>query len=468
MLEHPGLDSRTACRTSLQRLTGFTVVALLALAVHTARGATPGQQPSRLLYAEPLSTQWEGLVAAHSGASTGPAPEIVRFRALGQDFQLVLLQNEQLGPAPGSITLYTGTVSGARGSWVRLTREGDDLIGLIYDGAEYFGIEPVASLVVVLDPDVPQPGAGNMIYRLADLLIDPGLLACGTGEPVAPARSGAEGSWVSAAAATRALTTELAAAQTGPGYRLHVAPTADFEFASRFGSNAASEMLARLNIADGIFSTQAGVHLVADEPVIFTSTATPYPFSAAAAAELLTQASDYRLASGTSAGLTHLFTNKTFPGNVAGIAWMGSVCVARTGASLSTSAGISSVTSGLVAAHEIGHNLGAPHDGEAGSACESTAQDFLMAPRANGSSTLSPCGLGRIASVVSQRAGSYPACLVAISNPPASNPPITNSDGSPAPDGDGGGGGGTTDLLTLIGLLALALGRPLRKLCIPV
>jgi hypothetical protein len=35
-------------------------------------------------------------------------------------------------------------------------------------------------------------------------------------------------------------------------------------------------------------------------------------------------------------------------------------------------------TSGI-AAHELGHNFNAPHDGEAG-ACATTAQTFLMAP----------------------------------------------------------------------------------------
>src|SRR4029077_9789396 len=52
----------------------------------------------------------------------------------------------------------------------------------------------------------------------------------------------------------------------------------------------------------------------------------------------------------------------------------------------------STMMSALIAAHELGHNFNAPHDGEAG-ACSSTPQTFLMAPTINMSSQFSSCSL---------------------------------------------------------------------------
>jgi hypothetical protein len=56
----------------------------------------------------------------------------------------------------------------------------------------------------------------------------------------------------------------------------------------------------------------------------------------------------------------------------------------------------------LIAAHEIGHNFGAEHDGEAKSVCVSTPQTFLMAPSINGSGVFSQCSLDAIAPVVAK------------------------------------------------------------------
>jgi hypothetical protein len=49
----------------------------------------------------------------------------------------------------------------------------------------------------------------------------------------------------------------------------------------------------------------------------------------------------------------------------------------------------------LIAAHELGHNFNAPHDGEPG-ACVSTPQTFLMAPQINFSNQFSQCSLQQI------------------------------------------------------------------------
>jgi hypothetical protein len=50
-------------------------------------------------------------------------------------------------------------------------------------------------------------------------------------------------------------------------------------------------------------------------------------------------------------------------------------------------------TDSLIAAHEIGHNFNAEHDGEEGSPCEAEPETFIMAPRVNGSEEFSACSI---------------------------------------------------------------------------
>jgi hypothetical protein len=112
---------------------------------------------------------------------------------------------------------------------------------------------------------------------------------------------------------------------------------------------------------------------------------------------MLAEVSDWRIDSPRqrNTGLTHLFTGRNIDGRVVGMAYVNAVCSRRFGASLSESTTAPSF-SALIAAHEIGHSFGAPHDGESGSACATTPQDFLMAPRINGSQQFSACSLAQM------------------------------------------------------------------------
>ncbi len=81
-----------------------------------------------------------------------------------------------------------------------------------------------------------------------------------------------------------------------------------------------------------------------------------------------------------------------------GIAYTGALCSRRFGAGLSEGLGSTTFDS-LVAAHEIGHNFGAPHDGTSGacSSVDTSSADYLMEPTLNGSSTFSQCSLDEMA-----------------------------------------------------------------------
>ena len=109
-----------------------------------------------------------------------------------------------------------------------------------------------------------------------------------------------------------------------------------------------------------------------------------------------------------SLGLTHLYTGRDLDGSTVGVAFDNVLC--RNGPGAGLSEGNSSVTfDSLVAAHEIGHNFGAPHDGEAGGACESEPLDFIMAPVLNSSTQFSQC-----TKTIMQANAAQASCVVAL------------------------------------------------------
>jgi len=189
----------------------------------------------------------------------------------------------------------------------------------------------------------------------------------------------------------------------GPGAtsQIDFAVIGDYEFTSDKGADASLELTTRMNNVDGIFSMQLGVQINVNR--IDTFAANDDPFSDVTdSSDLLDDLTDYRFATPAqhANGLTHLFTGRTLEGSTVGIAYSEALCSRRYGAALTQ--GTHSVTlDSLIAAHEIGHNFGAPHDGTSGSACEAEPQDFLMAPRLNGSDQFSACSITQMQDDVS-------------------------------------------------------------------
>lgn len=332
-----------------------------------------------VLHSEPLFAY---RVAERSDAAKplAPATSTVSFNAFGRDFTLELEPNARLGMLEAELTLpagvgaYRGTLAGRPGSWARIVLTPDGPAGIVYDGSEIYGLETRADTAAATNDSA-------VIFRFADVYVTPGTLSCGTSEP----EDGAQ--------ALAALVGEFAPlAVLGASFNLNIGAVADFEFSQAFGAAAETALLTRLNNVDGIFSEQVGVQITVAETAVFTSSGDP--FEATAANTLLTELASYRSATPAqrSRGLTHMFTGRNLDGDTAGIAYLGALCSARFGSGLSE-ARRGAVIDTLVAAHEIGHNFGAPHDAQAGTACQSTPDTFLMAPRVNGSDRFSSCSL---------------------------------------------------------------------------
>jgi hypothetical protein len=386
------------------------------------------------------------------------AGEGISFEAYGRRFDLRLAPNERVQRAFGArasqAVALRGTVAGSPGSWVRLTRSGGGRWqGMFSDGTDVYAVEPVEAVHGALVQPATAPDGAPIVFRLADAWLPTGAAHCGT--VMADEAANALEAYEKVASQDTVVPT----ADGSPTRRLLVGVIADYEFARFFddeatGSTAEQAILARMNVVDGIFSAQLGVKIELAAPTVFRDAADP--FQRTDANELLAELRRYRAASGAelSRGVTHLMTGRDMDGETVGVAYLGTVCGG--GAASSLSEGTRSTTSAaLIAAHELGHNFNAPHDGDTNGACASAPVSFLMAPRLNGSQQFSDCSLGQMAALALNG-----QCLADI-NPAGAPPP-----GEPTPGdeqaSDTEGGGGSTGLALLI---ALVLPLLLRTAC---
>ena len=355
----------------------------------------------KVLYHEAIKIQTRAI---------GGRQQRMHVDAYGKSFDLLLEPNDGIRAAVPAgrqdIQPLTGTVEGQSGSWVRITQTRAGWRGMLFDGQELYAIEPAADIAdALVQPLAAGSATAPVMYRLADALMTVGPAFCETLNADNPtsttsstdtlpgAPQPAPSDQASAKKVFQAVAKDLAAAATQfPTERLMTGVVADYEFVTRFSDDPEGAIIARMDIVDGIFSTQVGVKIsLAPLTLINTS---QEPFTEAGAANLLAQLRHYRGGSSTqmSLGVTHLMTGRDLDGSTVGIAYMGSVCQGDTAVSLSEGSH-STTMSALIAAHELGHNFNAPHDGDANGACGSTPPTFLMAPQINMSNQFSSCSL---------------------------------------------------------------------------
>jgi hypothetical protein len=342
----------------------------------------------------------------------------VAFAAFGKTFALELDDNsallarlpvERRTAIAGLAQLYAGRLQDQPNSWMRLTRVGDDLYGLIYDGREFYSIAPGRTLEPVLDAGIAPPGAAqtNLIYRARDMDVDLGANFCSA------VRKGGRTTRMTGAQAFDAVLGEIAStaitADGLPTREVEVGLLGDLEFSRRQGSTSEATLAARFNIVDGIFSEQVGLRITIGYLKVYTGYRNP--FTTNDSEDLLTELAEYREA--TSAlqafGLTHLVTGRSLIGDTIGIGFVEGVCDPYYGSSLSEDMGFDVTLSALIAAHELGHNFGARHDTEAGSPCVTTPDGYLMAPRINYSGTFSACSVETMEPIIESAACIFPA-----------------------------------------------------------
>jgi hypothetical protein len=386
---------------------GRSYAPLVAFLVLVSAGAEAAAPKSRIRYTEPVRLETTAIPPA---AMLQPdAPAEIDFDAYGRRFELELESNERLLrrlPARRRAELpphdlYRGRLAGLPESWLRLTRLPDGLYGAIWDGSELYSIVPAHAAAVFMGGSPPRTSDQPLIYRASDVELLVGPRFCTVLDPRGGPHDPTNG-LDQYKALLRELPRGTAAAEAVATRELEVAMIADFEFFSA-EVDPASALLYRLNIVDGIFSEQVGVAIVASELEVFDDPADP--FTTAIAPTLLDQLGSHRVSNPAiaAAGLAHLVTGRDLVGDTVGIAYLFGVCEAEIGVSLSERS-FDPFFSALIAAHEFGHNFGAPHDAEPGSPCQTAPPGFLMEATLNGSQQFSQCSLDQMAPVIAQSA----------------------------------------------------------------
>ena len=341
-----------------------------------------------------LNIQGSATDGSQKLAAAGPVQ--MSFDALGRSFDLQLSPNTNLlsvarEASANGIVPYRGQLAGNDNSWARIVIANGTPTGIIRDGDELFAIEGPGNNIAGSD--------STIIYRLADAVIAPGSMTCG-----------ARDVFGNAGDVYKSLVSELNAAQApGAVSMINVGAVGDAEF---FGQHANPQqaILERLSNVDGIYSAELEIQIEVPIVQVFSDAgAASYPFSdTVVAGDLLDELGVFRNGEPNQNvhGLTHLWTGKDVEGGMGntttvGIAYRGTVgepqgslvlCNNRFGAGLSEGRG-SPTFDALVAAHEIGHNFGADHDGDPNRSCPSEPETFIMAPSVTGNEQFSDCSI---------------------------------------------------------------------------
>lgn len=439
----------------LKAITALTVGAWVTSAPLTYAAVTGGSGISIHRYAD-----FNQQVLAPDGKSvammaTHAAVQRNQVSVYGKQLTLRLEDHSALlgsaSPLPGNINLLRGDIEGAPHSWLRLTRVASGTHGLIWDGTDLYAIEPSTEVSTMLDRSLPVPTGTNIIFRLADTSVDLGGSYCATGDPIDTTGINTANTGL---ATYRALTAELAQ-QSGndsaPILRLEIQVLADAAFRAEYSSDQAAleALVVRINNIDGIYSAQLGLAVQATDIQLLTQR--PAALSTSTdTATLLNSLGQLRANTPgmSSYAATHLFTGRDLDGDTLGIAYINNLCGARYAASLSEVRNRGAWIDSLVAAHELGHQLGAVHDGT-GACSDTAAEGYLMSSFINGSDVFSSCSRDSILATMQ-----YAACLVPISTPDIGGViGAAVSNAAPATAAQSGGGAFTVAWLMIFSTL---------------
>jgi hypothetical protein len=340
----------------------------------------------------------------------------LEIAVFGQSFVLLLQKNELLLRKASrklrekEFSLYTGQIEGVANSWVRLSKINGKYTGAFYDGSELWLIDSAVTVNEVLKGS-GQLNAQALLANESVVFRSSAISNLGT---CALNDTNSQFSYqrllddIEPSAGTQA---------EGATKEIEILIVADTEYVASSGSDTDAQVLSQMNVVDGIFSTQVGVQIAVTDIVSLTTNGT---LTSTDPETLVVSFRSFTEEQVGNPGLAHLFTGKNLDGSVVGVAFVNAVC-SNSAVGVSQAGNMSSIAS-LIAAHEIGHNFGAPHDNESGSVCSGSGSGFLMNPAITGTDNFSSCSLEQMAPVVAAA-----SCLSDIDPSTDMPPTITSS-----------------------------------------
>lgn len=294
--------------------------------------------------------------------------------------------------------LLEGSVEGKPGSWAAFSVSGDQWSGLWYDGHQLRMLDPASKFNNAgahVDP------RQHVAYDLQDLdSLDFGM------DATFPTflRNGLLAPRASAHDRTQDATLK----------ELKLTVVTDTEFTDMWGEDRDAMVASRLNIVDGLYRSQLGVRIALIHLEHLTdngemTTTNPYMLFSLFRVAMRSAEFDHI----PHLGLTHLFSGKNFDGGTAGVAKIGVLCNDVSGYAINQIT-LDRVVSGLIVAHEMGHNFGASHDGASGSVCHAQEGNHWLMSRVmySDNTQFSPCSLHYINPQIDAAVAS--GCLVEV------------------------------------------------------